>query len=147
MVRIPSGGDHSGSRVGRWGQGPLKRAGYLLKGMLSLIGAEKGFRERRIYPRRDSICLLSFVPKENGIQNSAVSIGRTLNISPSGLGLEAYQPIKPGSQLEMEIAIREDIFSIEGQVIHAQAPVNGKYFIGVKFNQVNGEMFKTLPQC
>ena len=100
--------------------------------------------ERRRYPRLESLYLLSYVNKESGVQKSGVSMARTINISPAGIGVEVYQPINRGSLMEMEIAIQEHIFTVQGKVIYSQEKSSGSYIIGVQFNELQKDLSKEL---
>ena len=105
---------------------------------------KKGNEERRRYPRLESLYLLSYVNKESGVQKSGVSMARTINISPAGIGVEVYQPINRGSLMEMEIAIQEHIFTVQGKVIYSQEKSSGSSIIGVQFNELQKELSKEL---
>ena len=88
---------------------------------------EEVVRERRRYLRLKSLHLISYVNKEGGVQKSGVSMARTVNFSPAGVGVEVYQPISQDSLMEMEVAVNERIFAIRGKVIHCQEKSTGKW--------------------
>jgi hypothetical protein len=105
---------------------------------------EKGTKERRGYPRLKALHLLSYINKEGGVQKTGVSMARTINISPSGVGVEVYEPINRNSLMEMEIAIKDLVYTIQGKVIHSQEKTSGNYIIGIEFNQVQKELSRKL---
>jgi hypothetical protein len=111
------------------------------------MGEEEGNeKERRRYPRLQSLYLVSYITKEGEAQKSSVSMARTINISPVGAGVEVYEPVKVDSLMEMEIAIKEHIFAIQGRVIHTQAQPDGHWIIGIEFDQVQEQLAKEVSQ-
>ena len=106
--------------------------------------AEGNQKERRRYPRLQSLYLVSYVAKEGEAQKSGVSMARTINISPVGAGVEVYQPVELDAHVEMEIAVKEHIFAVQGRVIHTQAQPNGHWIIGIEFDHVQEELVKEV---
>jgi hypothetical protein len=104
----------------------------------------KDGKERRRYPRLQGLYLLSYINKEGGVQKTGVSMARTINISPMGVGVEVYEAINCDSVMEMEIAVRDLVYSIRGNVIHSQEKSSGNYIIGIQFDQVQKELAKEL---
>jgi hypothetical protein len=105
---------------------------------------EKPFTERRRYPRINSLNLISYIQREQGAQKSGVSMARTIDISPAGVGLEVYQPINAGSFVEIEIAVKENIFSVEGKVVYSRNLPNGNFSIGIMFKKLESKLIKEL---
>ena len=101
---------------------------------------EESVEDRRGYSRVKSLHLLSYIPKKERVEKYGVAMGRTLDISAIGVGLEVFQPIKAGSEVEVEIAIRESIFPAHGKVIHCRKTHDMNYIVGVKFDQVQEEL-------
>ncbi len=64
--------------------------------------------EKRDYPRVKKLYLISYVNKDKGRSLSPIAMGRTLDISPSGIRLEVYQSLIINSNIEMEIGLQED---------------------------------------
>ena len=100
--------------------------------------------ERRCYPRLKSLWLISYVGKEGGVQKTPISMGRTLDISPAGVKLETIEPLDTNALLEMEIAIKERIFSVYGHVVYCREIPAANYIVGVQFDQPVEEIVKTL---
>jgi hypothetical protein len=101
-------------------------------------------KEKREYPRLKALYLLSYVKKDGDLQKSAVSMARTLDMSPAGAGLEVYHPIEKDSTVEIEVAIKEKVIILEGKVIHVQKTLNGNFFVGIRFNSIEEELIKEL---
>jgi len=96
--------------------------------------------EQRTNPRINKLSFISFVKKEGDEQKSPISLGRTLNISTTGLGIEIFQEIAPGSTMEMEIAIGEEIIPVRGKVVHGSELSNGGWHLGIEFDQVQEKL-------
>jgi hypothetical protein len=105
---------------------------------------EEVVRERRRYPRLKSLHLISYINKEGEVQKTGVSMARTVNFSPAGVGVEVYQPINNDSLMEMEIAVKERIFAVRGKVIHCQERSTGKWLVGIEFGEVQEDLAKEL---
>ena len=103
---------------------------------------KKGEDERRNYPRLQALYLVSYINKEDEVQKSGVLMAKTINISPAGAGVEVYQVVEVDSRMEMEIAIEERIFAVQGTVIHSQVQPNGHWIIGIEFDNVQEELAK-----
>ena len=76
--------------------------------------------EKRNYPRVRKLYLVSYVNESEGRGHSPVSMGRTLDISPSGIRMEVYQRLTIDSIIELEIGIAEDRFSVRGKVVRVK---------------------------
>jgi hypothetical protein len=100
--------------------------------------------ERRRHPRVKSLWLISYVGKEGGVQKSPFSTTRTLDMSQAGVKLETIEPLDTNTLLEMEIAIKESIFSVKGRVVYCRQVPAGNYFVGIQFDQPVEELIKTI---
>lgn len=105
---------------------------------------EKDAKERRGYPRLQALHLLSYINKEGGVQKTGVSMAKTINVSLSGVGVEVYEAINCNTVMEMEIAIKDLIYVVQGNVIHSQEKSSGNYIIGIQFDQIQKELAKVL---
>lgn len=105
--------------------------------------AEK-IQEKRKFPRLKSLHLLSYINKEKGVQKCGVSMARTLDISPAGVRVEVYQLINPDSEMEMEIAVNENIYFVQGKVIYTEETSNKNYILGIKFDELSPQLANQL---
>ena len=60
-------------------------------------------------------------------------MGRTLNVSESGILLETYFPIEPEHTVQLTISLEENLLDIKGKPIHVRSIDGGKYQIGIQF--------------
>lgn len=64
-------------------------------------------------------------------------MGRTLNLSESGLLLETNFPIESRHIVQMTISLEEDLLDIDGKPIHIKINKDGKYEIGIQFFELD----------
>jgi|GEM_PF-2137402 len=96
--------------------------------------------EQRTAPRINKLSFISFVKREEDEQKCPISLGRTLNISTTGLGIEIFQEIAPGSTMEMEIALGDEIIPVRGKVVHGSEAESGCWHLGIEFDQVQEKL-------
>lgn len=63
-------------------------------------------------------------------------IGRTLDVSESGIRLETHFPMDPKNIVQLSIGLKDEIVEIKGRAVHSVSGSDGKYKIGVKFNRI-----------
>ena len=94
--------------------------------------------EKRKHSRYSSINL-SYVCLDEDQQVIHQFMGKTLNISEDGLLLETHFPIDMLSTLILSIGLQDDLVEIKGKVSYCRPLGHGKYGIGIKILEVNGE--------
>jgi len=99
--------------------------------------------ERRRHIRIDSLNLSYVSVDEKGsIVNEG--IGRTLNVSESGILLETNFQISLGQEVSLTIAFEENLIDLRGKFIHFQAFGNGLFQTGVEFLDVDDSAKEVL---
>jgi c-di-GMP-binding flagellar brake protein YcgR len=71
-------------------------------------------------------------------------MGRTLNISESGILLETHFPIEPSHTVQLTIGMEEDLLDIKGNPVHVKSLDGGKYQIGIEFVDLDENAAKIL---
>ena len=71
-------------------------------------------------------------------------MGRTLNISESGILLETHFPIEPQYLVLMTIALKEDLLEIKGKPIHSRSNETGEFEIGIEFLEPDQDSIRLL---
>ncbi|HLO25965.1 MAG TPA: PilZ domain-containing protein [Geobacteraceae bacterium] len=99
--------------------------------------------ERR-EPRVNKLFLTAYVNREGKEQKTPVLLGKTFNISPSGVGMEVYQEVLAGSTMELQIDLRDSLLAIKGKVVHVRRAEGDCYHIGVEFDEPQ-ELLGDLP--
>ena len=76
-----------------------------------------GSKDKRKHFRVNSLNL-SYVFVNGDDDEEKQTIGRTLNVSESGILLETYIPVNLNDKLLLTIGLKEDLVNIEGKVVH-----------------------------
>ena len=101
--------------------------------------------ERRRHIRIDSFNLSYISVDEQGsIVNEG--IGRTLNVSESGILLETNFKTSPGQAVSLTIAFKENLIDLKGEFIHFQSFGEGLFQTGVEFLEVDNRTREDLAQ-
>ena len=100
-------------------------------------------KDKRKHQRIPSLNLSYICLDEN---NNIVKegMGRTLNISESGILLETQFPIELEYLVIMTIALQEDLLEIKGKPIHARSNKAGKFEVGIEFLKPNQDSIQLL---
>jgi len=100
--------------------------------------------EKRASPRIRSLLLASYVPRKGEQQEYIISIGRTLDVSEGGAKIETHRQLDKGLQLELEIAVEDQIISAKGVVLYSQELRDGLFGTGISFTAINEEARRLL---
>ena len=71
-------------------------------------------------------------------------MGRTLNISESGILLETHFPIEPKYTVKLTISLEENLLDITGKPVHVKPIDEGKFQIGIHFTDLDENATKLL---
>ena len=71
-------------------------------------------------------------------------MGRTLNLSESGILLETHFPIKLEYLVLLTIALKEDLLEIKGKPIHVQSKETGEFEVGIEFLEPDPDSIRLL---
>ncbi len=94
--------------------------------------------EKRKHKRINTLNLshIAVNDKENEVRQA---IGRTLNVSESGILLETHFPIQSDQTVSLTVGIEEELVDIRGKVIHLLNGETGKFEMGIQFTDVGDE--------
>ena len=73
-------------------------------------------------------------------------MGRTLNISESGILLETHFPIELKHTIQLTISLEENLLDIKGKPVHVRAIDGGKYQIGIQFIDLEADAADILKE-
>ena len=96
-------------------------------------------REKRASPRIRSLNLTSYVPRKGEQQEYIISIGRTLDVSEGGAKIETHRQLDKGLQLELEIAVEDQIISARGEVLYSRELGDDLFGTGISFTFIAEE--------
>ena len=100
--------------------------------------------DKRRHTRIESTNLLNFVCLGEDGEPCHQGMGRTLNVSESGILLETYKPIDSRAPILITIGIEEELVDIEGKVIFLKESAKDIYEAGIQFSHVNDNERKIL---
>ncbi len=92
--------------------------------------------EKRKHQRINALNLSHVAVRDEPDENRQ-AIGRTLNVSESGILLETHFPIQSDQTVSLTIGIEDELIDMQGKVIHLLNGETGRFEMGVKFTDVN----------
>jgi c-di-GMP-binding flagellar brake protein YcgR len=101
--------------------------------------------EKRRHIRIDSENL-SHVAVEDREGPVAEGIGKTLNISESGILLETHFPMESGQGVDLTLALEEELVTVKGEVVHCRIDDRGAARTGVRFRDLDDAALRVLKQ-
>lgn len=73
-------------------------------------------------------------------------MGRTLNLSETGILLESNFCALPDQTLSLTLAIEEDLLDVQGKIIRCKETDDGLYHMGVEFLDLDETARRTLTK-
>ena len=92
--------------------------------------------DARRAPRLNRLLLTAYVNRDGKEQKTPVSLGRTLDISVTGVGMEVFQEVEIGSEMELDLDLKDTLLSVHGKVVHVRRDGEDRYVIGVEFDEL-----------
>jgi hypothetical protein len=89
--------------------------------------------EKRKHSRIDSVNLLNYVYFDENETEENQGMGRTLNVSESGILLETHSPMDARRIVSLTIGFKEDVVDIKGRVVYMRRKDNGMFESGIEF--------------
>ena len=103
-------------------------------------------QEKRKHSRIDSLNLLNYFYSDDSGDGSAQGMGRTLNVSESGILLEVHTPINIDDVISLTIGLEEDMVGIKGRVVYTKENADKMYESGIEFFDVDDKAKETLKK-
>jgi c-di-GMP-binding flagellar brake protein YcgR len=92
--------------------------------------------ESRRSPRVNRLLLTAYVNRDGKEQKTPVSLGRTLDISLTGVGMEVFQEIKIGTVMDLDLDLKDCILTVHGKVVHVRREEDDRYVVGIEFDEI-----------
>lgn len=89
---------------------------------------------------------LSHIIVEDGNVPVNEGIGKTLNLSESGILLETHFPMECGQGVDLTLALAEDLIELQGEVVHSRLDEKGCFRAGVQFKELDADALRMLKQ-
>ncbi len=102
-------------------------------------------KKNRKHERVASLNLLHFT----GYRNDVIikqGMGRTLDVSESGVLLETHFLIELQDQLSLTIGLEDDLVEMKGRVVYCNEEEGGKFKVGIEFFEVDEKALQMLEQ-
>ncbi len=100
--------------------------------------------EKRKHSRIDSLNLLNYIFSDDSGSGSTQGMGRTLNVSESGILLETHTPIDVKSIISLTIGFEEDVVDIKGRVVYTKENDRKMSESGIEFFDIDETARKIL---
>ena len=100
--------------------------------------------EKRKHSRVDSIYLLNYVNRGENDKEFMQGMGRTINVSESGIMLETHVPFSENDTIDVVVGLKEDMVTIRGKVIFTRATETARYQSGIQFLAIEDASVDTL---
>lgn len=100
--------------------------------------------EKRKHSRIGSTNLLNYIYLDEGEGDATQGMGRTLNVSESGLLLETHNPIDTKNIISLTVGFEEEMMDIRGRVVYSKKNEAGMYETGIEFFDINEDVLKVL---
>ena len=71
-------------------------------------------------------------------------MGRTMNISESGILLETHFPVELEHTIRLTISLEENLLDIIGKPMHVRSIDGGKYQVGIQFSDIDADSIGIL---
>jgi hypothetical protein len=96
--------------------------------------------------RRISSLHLSYICLDEDRKTVKQGMGRTLNLSESGILLETYFPIAAEHTVILSIGLEERLVDLKGRAVHVRSTDQGVYEVGIEFIDPDKKTLKTVKQ-
>jgi hypothetical protein len=87
-------------------------------------------QEQRKFIRIHSLNL-SYVLIDGDGDADRQTMGRTLDVSETGIRLETHLPVEIGRRLMLSLGLEDEVVDIQGQVVHAAKNADGRHELGI----------------
>ena len=102
-------------------------------------------QEKRKHTRISSLNL-SYICLDENNKIVKQGMGRTLNVSESGMLLETHIPVDTRHTVKVTIGLEEDIIELQGTPVHSKKNDNNLFEIGIKFQESDESVKKKLKK-
>ncbi len=102
--------------------------------------------EKRRHYRVDSQNLLNYACYDESDNLVRQGMGRTLNVSKTGILLETHVELDTGNKIELTIGLEEELLTIHGKIVYVRPGQEGKFESGIHFSDVDAPSEELLQQ-
>jgi hypothetical protein len=104
--------------------------------------------DARRAPRLNRLLLTAYVNREGKEQKTPISLGRTLDISVTGVGMEVFQEVEIGSEMDLDLDLKDTLLTVHGRVVHVRRDGEDRYVVGIEFDELleQPEIVRTVAE-
>jgi hypothetical protein len=102
-------------------------------------------QEKRKHQRFSSLNL-SYVCLDEEKKAIKQGMGRTLNLSESGILLETHFPITSDHTAVLSIGLGDELIDVRGRPVHLRATGQGVYEIGIEFVDPDSKAIRSIRE-
>lgn len=106
--------------------------------------SQKKEKERRNFPRVNSINLLHYNFFDQREFDKRQGIARTINVSENGILIECGYPFPIHSVLEISLAVGEELIILKGEVVRGMISESDNYYLGLRFQDMSQRSRKII---
>ena len=103
-------------------------------------------KEFRKHYRVDSANLLAYSCRNQKNEVIEQSMGRTLNVSESGILLETHTQMDTRNTISLSIGFKQHVLDINGNIMWSRPNSDGMFQSGIEFFGINEEDHKILKK-
>lgn len=103
-------------------------------------------KEKRGHYRINSQNLLNYACYDDQDNLVKQGMGRTLNVSETGILLETHVELEAGSRTELTIGLEEDLVTIQGRIVYVKSGQEGKFESGIHFFDIDAKAHEVLKK-
>ena len=92
--------------------------------------------DRRSATRFDSGNLVIHSESSQGPEDQVLGMAVTLDLNEFGARIQTTEPFASGERFRFSIALKEDVVSAVGRIVHTVAALNGTFEVGIEFLEV-----------
>ncbi|MSR74434.1 MAG: PilZ domain-containing protein [Planctomycetes bacterium] len=79
-------------------------------------------------------------------QGQCLGMAVTLDLNEFGLRVQTNQKFSVGERFRFSIALKEEIVSATGRIVHSEAALNGTWEVGIEFLQIAAEDIERIRE-
>ena len=95
--------------------------------------------EKRRSPRVRAVHLIAYGVRGEEKEYEALEVGRTLDVSETGVRVETMTRLDQGLDLEMDIAVGEELLRLHGRVVNSEAGDDAPFETGIELTEISDE--------
>ena len=103
-------------------------------------------KNKRSNPRYDSLNLLAYSVFNPDETMKRQGMGRTLNVSESGILLETHLPVEAGLVVSLNIGLENELVDILGKAVYSRKGNSDRYETGINFMEMDADQKERLDK-